>query len=444
LKKDRQKLEDILNVVVKDYANDNAVISEVVRKFTEKGFPIGKISGLFTQATPFSYISDLELCLFTMYLHHSINNYKIDPNHFFNEAEIQQAEALNYFSFKEKTNRIVLYNVDQINEHQWICSKETYQNIVRHFENGLLTYNPKTQREPLKRKVRDRIIEVINIDMKKISEIKEEMLNNTFNTNAIIFNVRRMTGMEKIKYDAKNRTLTIEVDNDTKVDVIDGFHRLGGMLKAVEQKPEMDRLTSVYIYHVDEEKARQIIRQESKATPISEEWIEIMDVSNPNMEVTKTINNRQRMNEMFNRVGLDSFELRRENKLVTFETLSKTIEYVFNLKDKPIIEARKIENFLIELFNIVIGVNYTAFNANLAETRKVSYLADNNTFIGYIALGEELSTKYPDQWQDKLLEALNEIDFSKNNESLRAAGLENNINLSTIKKVYGYFRKLAK
>ena len=323
-----------------------------------------------------------------------------------------------------------------------MCTKETYQNIAKYFENGLLTYNPKTQRQPLKHKVGNRIVEVININPKKIAEIKEEMLNNTFNTNAILFNVRRISGMEKIKYNAKDRTLIIEKDDNIFIDLIDGMHRMGGILKVTEEKPDIDRVTSIYIYHVDEEKARQIIRQEAKTTPIDEEWIELFDVTNPNLEVVKNINSKQRMNEMFNRIGVDHLEMKRENKLVTFDTLAKTIEHIYDLKNKPFIVSQEVEKFLIELFNIVIGINHAEFNENLISTRKNSYIADNNTFIGYVALGEKLRQSYPEDWQDKLGVTLKNIDFSKSNSIWKTNGLENNLNLSTIKKISEYFQNL--
>ena len=442
MKKDRQILEDNLLLILQSYSNDNKIITEVIERLAEKNIPRSKIIGLFTQAIAFSYIAEIELCLFTKSLYDVVHEYKIKPDEYFNEIELQQAEFYKYIK-TEKTNQIVLHNVDQINEYQWLCTKETYQNIAKYFENGLLTYNPNTQRQPLKRKVGNRIIEVININPKKITEIKEEMLKNTFNTNAILFNVRRISGMEKIKYNTKERTLVIEKDENTFIDIIDGMHRMGGMLKAIEEKPEIDGITSIYIYHVDEEKARQIIRQEAKTTPIDEEWIELFDVSNPNLEIVKNINTKQRLNEMFNRIGLDNIALRRENKLVTFETLSKTIEYIYDLKNKPIIFAQEVENFLIELFNIIIGINHKAFNEELSITREISYMADNNTFIGYIALGEELRQKYQDQWQKELSTRLVNIDFTKPNSIWKNHGLENNLNLSTIKKISSYFKSFV-
>lgn len=440
MKKDRQKLEDALVLVVQDHSNDTKIISEVTNKLVEKGISRGKVVGLFTQAIPFSYMPQIELCLFTKYFYDSTYAEKINPDNYFNEIELQQAEIYQHFN-EEKTNRIILHNVDQISDSQYLCTKETYQNIARYFDNGLLTYNPKTQRQPLKRRVGDKIIEVININPKKILEIKESMIQGTFNQNAIIFNVRRQTGMEKLKYNLKDRTLTIEVDGvSTLVDLIDGMHRCGGMLKTVEEKPDIDRLTSIFVYHVDEEKARQIIKQESKATPIDEEWLDVLDVTNPNMEVVKSINSKQRMNEMFNRIGLDNAELRRENKLVTFETLAKTIEHIFDLKDKPFIEAQGVETFLIDLFNIIVGIKHKEFNESLSQTRETSYIADNNTFIGYVSLGEELRKKYgEDNWKNKLVDILNKLDFDKPSDQWKRVGLENNLNLSTIKKITEYF-----
>jgi len=439
MKKDRQKLEDNLNLILQDYSNDNKVIEAVAIDLSTKGIPRGKVTGLFTQAIDLSYISEVELCLFTKYLYQHTHEFKINPETFFNEVEMSQAELYRY-NEKEKTRVMLLRNVDQIEENLYLCTKETYQNVSKFFANGLWTYNPNTQRQPLKRKVGDRIIEVINIDKGKIKEIKIEMIKGTFSTNAIRLNVRRINGMEKIKYNAKDRTLLVEVDKTTFVDLIDGMHRVGGMLKTVEEKPEIDRVTSIYIHHVDEEQALAVIKQEAKATAIDEHWIALKDVSNINMEVAKGINNRQRMNEMFNRVGLNDLELRRENKLVTFDTLVKTIENIYTVKP---FEAKNIESFLIDVFNIIIGINHESFNERLSETKELTYLADNNMFIGYIVLGNELKQKYPDEWRIKLQEVLGELDFKKSNPIWKKIGIENNINLSTIKKIAEYFRSIV-
>lgn len=441
MKKDRQKLEDNLNLVLQDYANDNKVISEVTDKLIEKGISRGRIIGIFTQAIPLSYIPQTELCLFTKYFYDVTHEYKITPEEFFNESEFQQAELSRPIG-EEKTNKMILHNVDQITEDLWLCSIEPYQGVNKNYSNGLWTYNRNTQRQPLKRKYGDRILEVINVEPKKIIEIEDLMLKNTFEPNAIRLNVRYMTGLEKIKYDSKDRTLIVEKDENTFIDIIDGMHRVGAMLRVVEKKPDIKRVTSIYIHHVTEERALEIIRQEQKSTPINEEYLNIIDTTNPNMEIVKAINKRQRMNEMFNRIGSNN-ELKSENKLVTFDTLSKTIEYVYNLKDKPVIEAKSIENFLIETFNICIGIHRDLFNEKLSETREISYVADNNTFIGYIALGEALKEKYPEEWQQKIQEILQKVNFSKPSDMWKSFGLENNLNLSTIKKISQAFRELA-
>lgn len=444
MKKDRAKLEDNLNLILQDYSNDSKVIEAVTADLAAKGIPRGKVGGLFTQAIDLSYIPEIELCLFAKYLYSHTHEFKINPDIFFNEVELSTAELYHY-NEKEKTRTMLLHNVDQISDHQYLCSKETYQGVGRHYGNALWGYNPNVQRQPLKRKVGDRIIEVININKKKISEIKTEMIKGTFNTNAIILNVRRINGMEKIKYNAKDRTLMVEVDETTSIDLIDGMHRVGAMLKVVEEKPEIDRLTSIYIYHVDEEKARSIIKQESKSTPIDEEWIDFIDASNANMEVVKSISSRERMNELFNRMALDNLEIRRENKLVTFETMSKVIEYVYDLNDKnkPVIQAQQVEKFLVEAFNIIIGANHDSFNDKLSEARESSYVADNNMFIGYVILSEEVKKIYGEDWQDALYQIVSKLDFNRSNPIWKKIGIENNVNLPTIKKIDEYFKKLV-
>lgn len=448
MKKDRQKLEDILLLTLRDYSNDKKIIDSVTTDLIEKGMPRGRVGGIFSASIPLSLISQDELCLFTKYLHQYVTNedkHKINPEDFFNELELSRVEMLQKIE-KEKVTRIVLNNVDQINDHQWLCTKETFQNISLYFENGLLTYNPNTQRQPLKRKVGSRTIEVINIDQDKIAEIEKEMLQDTFYTNAIIWNIRKITGQESesFKYFPKERKLIIDINEGIFVDIADGMHRMGAIIRVIAQKPEIDRVTSIYLYYVEEDQAIEIIRQQQKSTPISEEFLDYKNTTNQNMEVAKSVNSKLRNNEMFGKIGLNNSELKTENKLVTFDTMSRTIDLLFEFRP---FEAKGIEDFLIEIFNIVIGINYDKFNGKLSETRENSYMADNNTWIGYIALGKELKLKYPDTWKEELLSILPKINFDKvnpdNAESWKKVGLENNINLSTIKKISNYFKNLS-
>ena len=445
MKKDRQLLEKELNSILEDYSNDNKVIDAVVNSLVEKhNFSRGRIVGIFTQSTPISYFSNIELCLVVKYLYITTKEYKIKLEDWFNENEIQAAEIYKFID-DEKTTMIVLHNVDQINNYQWICTKETYQNVALYMQNGLITYNKNTQRQPTVRKYGDKITYSPNIKPSKVNAIKQEMISGTFNPNTIIWNIRRVDGSEreKFKYNAKDRTLTIDVNN-INVDVIDGANRTGAILKAVEEKPNIDMTTLIMIYFVDESKARQVIFQEAKAEPLDEHWVDQFDESNKNMEIVKSVNIKQRKNELFNRFGLDNAEIRKDNfKLYTFDTLSKTIEYVYDLKDKSFIQVEEVEEFIVDLFNVVIGINYEKFNDELSETKKSSYLADNNMSIGYVVLGEELRQKYGNEWKRELKTILNKLDFQKSNPIWKKIGIENNLNLSTIKKIADYFRGLV-
>ena len=443
MKKDRQVLEDVLDLVIEDYSNDNKVMEQVIIKLLERGIPRGRTTGIFTKAIPLVYVSETELCLFTKYLYGYTCKPEINPDEYFTEIELSFAETYQKLE-KEKVKYILLHNVDQISTTQFLCTKDTYQNVGVYMGNGLLTYNPNTQRQLLKRRSGDKIIESINVGGKKVTEITSSMLDNTFCPNAIIWNIRKINGQEKFKYDAKARTLLIEPDNITTfVDIIDGANRTCGMVKVVELKPEIDRVTSIYVHHVTEERANQIIKQESLVAPIQTEWVDFKDTANPNMEVAKAINDRQRANEMFNRLALNEKELIIENKLMTFDTLSKSIEFVYDLKEEPVIRTEQIVNEIIELFNNIIGIYHSKFKSELSNTRETSYLAHNNMFMGYIILGDLLKQKYGDDWKPELVKILKSLDFDKSNKIWKKIGIENHVNLSTFKKISDYFKDVV-
>jgi len=442
MKQDRQILEEILNLVIEDYSNDNKVMEHVIVKLLEKGVPRGLTTGLFTKATPLVYASETELCLFTKYLFGYTHRPEINPDEYFTEIELSFAESYQK-SEKEKVKYILLHNVDQIGDSQFVCSAESYQNINIYTGNAKFNYNPNTQRQLLRKRSGSRIVESINIDPKKVLEIAKSMLDGSFCPNAIIWNIRKINGQEKYKYDSKARTLLIEPDIFTKVDIVDGANRTCGMLKTVETKKDIDRITSIYIHHITEERANDIIRQESKGAQIETEWIDFKNTANPNMEVVKSINSRQRANEMFNRIALNEKELKIENKLVTFDTLSKSIEFVYNLEKEPVIRTSQVENDIVELFNNIIGLYYPKFNSELLDTREKTYIAHENMFMGYVILGNLLRQYYRDDWKSELAKVLDSLDFSKTNKTWKKIGIENRINLPTFKKIYEYFKEIV-
>lgn len=439
MKKDRQKLEEFLDLIIENYSTDNKTMENIIEQMITKGISRGRISGFFTRVIPLIYASEIELCLFTKYLYDYTHELKIKPEEWFTDIELSLAISYQKVE-EEKVRYILLHNVDQITETQFICSKESYQNISLYMGNGLLYYNPNTQRQLIRKKSGGKILETINIDPKKVSEITESMLDNSFCPNAIVWNIRKINNQEEFKYDLKNRTLLIKPDNIlTFVDMVDGAHRICGMVKTIELKPDIDRITSIFIHHVTEERANQIIRQESLSTPVSQEWVEFHNASNINMEVVKNINLRQRKNEMFNRIGLNE-ELKTENKLVTFETLSKTIEFMYDLESEPVIKSSIIEEFLINTFNICVGINYEYFNEKLIEGKKTSYIATNNMFVCYIIIGELIRQKYGDEWEQVLTKTLKSINFEKDNPIWKTIGIENNINKRTFNKMFDYFK----
>jgi len=443
MKQDRQKLEDVLDLIVEEYSVDTKIQEKVISKLIEKGISRGRTTGIFTKVTPLVYLTENELCLFVKHLYEFTHELKIKPNEWFTDIELSYADSYQKTE-EEKVKYIMLHNVDQISESQWLCTKETYQNIGLYMGNGLLTYNPNTQRPLQKRKSGNKIIESIDIDPDKVAEIANSMLNNTFCPNAITWNIRKIKGIQKFKYDSKARTLLIEPDGiSTSVDIIDGANRTGGMLKCIEKSKDIQRVTSIYIHHVTEERANEIIEQESLAAPIPPESIQYKSSSNINMLTARSINEKQKKNEMFNRIGLNEQELKVENKLVTFDTLSKTIDYVYDLKNLPITESENVEEFLIKLFNICIGVNYESFNSKLTEARENSYVSSNNMFIGYVVLGELVKQKYGDDWKNQLTKILKTLDFSKTNDIWKKIGIENNVNKKTMDKISDYFKSIV-
>jgi hypothetical protein len=160
-----------------------------------------------------------------------------------------------------------------------------------------------------------------------VAEIADSMIDEKYHMNAIRWNVRKENRQEKLKYNPTKRQLIIKVDEFTNIDIIDGMHRTGGAIKAIQAKPELKKGLSIYISYEDEPIAREIIEQESKATPLSPNWTAVLSNKDVNMEITKEINERTGRNALFHKLTYEQKEIRYGDKFTTFEIFAKGVEY---------------------------------------------------------------------------------------------------------------------
>lgn len=381
-----------------DFTDNILKIEKVVGNYVN----MAKIIKVVMRTMPihYPYLNDNEIFHLTKALYHILNNNSLNPEKYFTEEEVK---AYNNLILKEKKKKdtIILENVTQLSDNLWICPFYSYEKILEDFENGLYTYNPKTQRETIKRyKGKNSSIEDFNIDENKIFDIAELMKDRHYHTNAIRWNVRKETRQEKITYNKLKKQLIIKKDEFTNIDAIDGMHRMGGAIKAIQDKPELTDGLIILIHHTDEETAKEIIVQESRATPLDANWTAILSNKDINMEVTKEINEKTGRNALYHKFAINYREIEYDDKYTTFEIFAKGLEHYYDLGNKNFTEIEQIKDHLITCFNFIIDIVKDKENT-----------LNKFCFLGYIALSKELYNS--ESLLFDLQQALNRIDFTQ-------------------------------
>jgi hypothetical protein len=399
MKVDREMLEDKLLIHLldssfhADYTNNMNKLKKIIGDYVG----IVKITDIVNQNMPIHYLHVHEIFHLTRALYELLNVNALNPINYFTEEEIKNYMAITIEKIK-KRNVIVLNNVDQVDEDTWLCSSRSYVDINDDYNNGLYTYNFRTQRESMKKIREGKTIESINVKVKKINQIVDSMLTKKYKINAIKWNVRKENGQESIHYNPDKRQLTIKKDEFTNIDIIDGMHRTGAAIKTAQIDPSIDKGLSIYVYYVDEITAGEIVEQEAKATPPDIHWTNTLDTKDKNMQMAKDLNKMD--GRLFNKLTIENREVRYGDKFTTFDILSKAIEYYYDLSKKTYPEIKRIKEYLVEFFNLTIDIVKDKENA-----------LNKFCFIGYIALSKSLLDS--ENLLSDLEETLNGINYSQ-------------------------------
>lgn len=408
MKKDRIKLELAITDTITNYPESRRRLKEkLITKLAEHNISAGKAIGLFSLTIPLTTVSNAEIYLFTKALYEITAEGNLLPGSWFNEEE--EKSFILYQEKQEYNNDvIILHNVDQVSDKQWICTKATYQEITQIFSQGLITYNIRTQRETTSIVFNNNnIIEVPTIKKDPIGKMTRLMLFNKFTPNTITWNIRR-TGEEMLpEYDAKNRTLAIPVDNiKSFCDIIDGMHRSAAMMKTFEENPDTEGFTLISILYYTETEAQEYIDQEAHHTPLDKTHRQSFRNSDSEIIIAKDINSfgNAKNNMLFNKIATNYNEIEHKGKYVTFETFGKAIKYNFKIEIPR--EISKISKFLKDYFNDILGI---------LQEKNVKF--SNNTYIGLISLSSLLYNT--DNWQewiesniDKIIVVINSLSES--------------------------------
>lgn len=460
-----ERLELLLTSIFEDdkYYDNIELINYLSKSFAKKKLPMSLPNQLFMELTTLDQLTEVQLIWLVQKLYDYEEKGKklfneLNPENFFSSAKVR--DAFEYVGEDEVVDRIVLKNVDQISDTQFISSFVSVKDIALYKKNGLFNYDFSTQREAKLRPIgtQGQYAKEININQESVGAIGEIILKNQFRPNMITLNVPIFENkIPDLVYDKKERTLTItphyntQEDNLTLVNVVDGFHRVTSCEYAYDKAKEIGKtLTDGFIFSINlmtPEEARNHFKRENTFNIVSKEHLKTFEVSDESKFVDALVEWTEdgKENIFKGKVCKMYEELKITNSYTWMQPLMDALKltdfkYSNVLQHKYIIP--KIVDFTTLLISNIHDYYFAKKDIDELETfkqlRENTELLSPNIFIGYIAIANKISKV--DQIPSYVEEMTQVLMSDKVKEDLKEMGLKNKH--YSANKIYNYFDEL--
>jgi hypothetical protein len=409
--KSKDKLRSNLIKVLTDIKDDTDKIKQVKKGMKSYKILPGKVQSYFNNPELVNEL-DIETVYFLTEQAYSVTeNTTIYPTEYFTVREIKEIKS-NFEGYESETIEFpyTFKNVLKGNEDDYMLYIKASEIKVL-FENSLLQWNAETQREARQSKKGDEIIETPKVVEKSVREMEELLEKGEMISTVITFNARLGTSDdesgEELIYDPNKMELT--VTKGTLLDVLDGFHRINSIVRALRKDPSLDETFKLNILHKGKAQAQQYFKQLNTTNPVGQGHLKKMGETRQADFIAKQL---QYNSELKNKVAASDTIAPNSDFLVTFNVLSDAIDEVFNIEDKPtaITTSRYLTQFINELFFSFPD----EFMGDIAEERKNTLLNANSMFYGYISLARRM--KDSDININQIANILSSIDFSRENK----------------------------
>ena len=428
----KQKIKTLIDL----YGHNNRMKQEISEEFKSRGMSGLKASFVFSGNEDLNTLSDSEedirfLFLFSLALSKVLKDEEqtLKLEDYFSDIEINR-----WINYKENNKiknvyPIIIKDVQYLGKNIWQTTLTSKQ-LNELDASNLLIYNFKTQRNP-KITVAG---EKINIDVNKVKDIKERMLNGEQFPDSITLNV--LKGDIDLEHNPKNKTLII--NEGLIINIIDGYHRKTANALALEENPDLDFIWSIRITWLSEKDAHDYMSQINKQKPINTEYIKQMDYSLPENKVVDVIVD-DRLSEL-SKVMKDSDQYIKLNRALTKKSIIATAikeNYTELLKSST--NLRSIGRWIIEFTDYLMEYYTEEFIANPYEIKKSSMINHKNIFYAYIALSAKLYNN--SNWKDILKQKMESINWNIDNQLWKDFGMKNNndANKALRYKLYNLF-----
>ena len=287
--KSKNELIKLLESKLKNNKINSSLAKALNEELLKKNINPNLTGLLFNGMKDIVDLNDNELILLSKVFYSYFKDDNLKPSHYFSDKDLINYET-NIKEHYESINLIELNNTIKINDTSYVAfvGAEMLYNM---YESNIIIYNKETQRSPKIRVLgKNYVVKQISLNKNAVKEIANEMLNETYESDLIIFNVLQLpNNVPNILYD--NGTLyikpnlNVEDEDFTCVNVIDGMHRLSALVNAVaklkKDKKEIPASMGLIVKIIvrDIEGAKRVVTQSFKRSSTDKDFLKSLEVN---------------------------------------------------------------------------------------------------------------------------------------------------------------------
>lgn len=394
--KSKNELIKLLESKLKNNKINSSLAKALNEELLKKNINPNLTGLLFNGMKDIVDLNDNELILLSKVFYNYFKDDNLKPSHYFSDKDLINYET-NIKEHYESINLIELNNTIKINDTSFVTFIKA-EMLYNMYESNIIVYNKETQRSPKIRVLgKNYVVKQISLNKNAVKEIANEMLNETYESDLIIFNVLQLpNNVPNISYD--NGTLyikpnlNVEDEDCTFISIVDGFHRLNALVNAVtklkKDKKEIPESMGLIVKIVvrDIEGAKRIITQSFKRSATDKDFLKSLEVNDYTKLADVLVKG---LPDCIRKKIMSTYEEQMymhgiTNKVLIADTLKEILprgkNYLFNLNDinKTADLLNKILSYILEEF---YEKNFNVFveESNLMKKNSIVYLI----FIAY-------------------------------------------------------------
>lgn len=443
---EKRKLFDKIESLIVEEVNNSELKKDMNTIFYEKKLNTNAVTCLFNNSRDMKSFNTIEQIAIAKacfkYKDSDSYNYK----KYFSEKEIEGFDK--YQVTEEELNVMEFNNFLKINEGLYRGNK-SYTDIALYYDRMMYIYNLDTQRANTFKKVAGKMIRKPSVDRKTVNEIREAILNGTFEDTEIILNVKIVDGKEPRfefipKYEDILGDIRIEpqyIDTEderyTEVNILDGYHRILAIKSAVdyhyqETGEELKGSIGVKIVFADAERALRIVDQTFKRSSTDKQFLSAIKTDNYSILADNIVENSK---ELRGNVARTYEECIAMGKITHKYILSKVSEYL-EIKSASIgdrnFQSKKYAKLIDDYFEVV---KYEFKNDNLDK------FINPNIFAGVIAYGKKYFDNNKVIGYDEIMELTSMISNLRNEDIKDMKLMNKNCSIPKIVNFFGGVNK---